>query len=275
MTAVAPELFVRLAPVPPGTGVIALARRPRVDPAAILAAPDPEPVVLLDRPSHLGNVGAVVRVAAAAGAAAVLTTGPLDPWHPAALRGAAGLHFALPVARLARLPATARPLVTLDPRGEPLGRAAIPPSAVLVVGAERGGVSPDLCARAATRVRDPDARGRLQPQPRDGGGGRPLRDGAPACLPGWWSVTGTSGPAGACIRNSTSQGACHARRAALLLRGQPERHRDPMQAQGGTPNPTPDLPPSGPIPDTPMPDPDVPPGPGNSPSPTPDLPPGR
>ena len=37
-TAVAPELFVRLAPVPPGTGVIALARRPRVDPAAILAA---------------------------------------------------------------------------------------------------------------------------------------------------------------------------------------------------------------------------------------------
>ena len=154
-TAVAPELFVRLAPVPPGTGVIALAQRPRVDPAAILAAPDPEPVVLLDHPSHLGNVGAVVRVAAAAGAAAVLTTGPLDPWHPAALRGAAGLHFALPVARIARLPATARPLVTLDPGGEPLGRAAIPPGAVLVVGAERGGVSPDLAARAAARLAIP------------------------------------------------------------------------------------------------------------------------
>jgi RNA methyltransferase, TrmH family len=154
-TAVTSELFARLAPVPPGTGVIALAQRPRVDPAAILAAPDPEPVVLLDHPSHLGNVGAVVRVAAAAGAAAVLTTGPLDPWHPAALRGAAGLHFALPVARIARLPATARPLVTLEPGGEPLGRTAIPPGAVLVVGAERGGVSPDLRARASARVAIP------------------------------------------------------------------------------------------------------------------------
>ena len=49
----------------------------------------------------------------------------------------------------------------------------------------------------------------------------------------------------------------------------------PTQAQGGTPNPTPDLPPSGPNPDAPIPDPDVPPGPGDPPNPTPDLPPGR
>jgi len=46
----------------------------------------------------MGNVGACVRVAAAAGAAAVLTTGENDPWFPDAVRGAAGLHFALPVA---------------------------------------------------------------------------------------------------------------------------------------------------------------------------------
>ncbi len=35
--------------------------------------------------------------------ARVLTTGSHDPWHPDALRGAAGLHFALPVARLEEL----------------------------------------------------------------------------------------------------------------------------------------------------------------------------
>ena len=46
----------------------------------------------------MGNMGACVRVAAAADAAGVLTTGGNDPWHPDALRGAAGLHFALPVA---------------------------------------------------------------------------------------------------------------------------------------------------------------------------------
>ncbi len=41
-----------------------------------------------------------MRVAAAADVAGVLTTGVHDPWDPAALRGSAGLHFALPVARL-------------------------------------------------------------------------------------------------------------------------------------------------------------------------------
>ena len=52
------------------------------------------PVVLLEDPRDLGNMGACVRVAAAADAAGVLSTGSHDPWHPDALRGAAGLHYA-------------------------------------------------------------------------------------------------------------------------------------------------------------------------------------
>ena len=67
----------------------------------------------------MGNMGACVRVAAAADAAGVLTTGSNDPWHPEALRGAAGLHFALPVAAVDELPAGDRPLVAIDPEGEP------------------------------------------------------------------------------------------------------------------------------------------------------------
>ena len=55
------------------------------------------PSLLLEAPRHLGNLGACVRVAAAAAPASpVLTTGEQDPWHPDALRGSAGLHFALP-----------------------------------------------------------------------------------------------------------------------------------------------------------------------------------
>lgn len=155
---VAAALFARLAPVAPATGVIAIARRPpAVEVGALLAAPGaPAPVVLLEAPGDLGNLGAVVRVAAAAGAAAVLTTGRHDPWHPAALRGSAGLHFALPlVARVEGPPPWPpdRPLVALDPAGAPL--ASLPPRAVLAFGGERAGLSPALLAAAARRVAIP------------------------------------------------------------------------------------------------------------------------
>jgi RNA methyltransferase, TrmH family len=160
-----PAVFDLLAPVAPATGVLALAHRPEVDIATLLAARGgAAPLVLLQRPGDLGNLGAVVRVAAAAGAAGVLTTGRHDPWHPAALRGSAGLHFALPVARVEALPPTpARPLVALHPSGRPLplppGAEPLPPVAVLAFGAERDGLDADLLARADRRVAIPMRRG--------------------------------------------------------------------------------------------------------------------
>jgi tRNA G18 (ribose-2'-O)-methylase SpoU len=152
---VSPVLFARLAPNPPATGVLALAHRPAVDMAALLTGPDRGRSVLLRNSSDLGNIGAVVRVAAAAGAAAVLTTGRHDPWHPTALRGSAGLHFAVPVARLDDLPRLARPLVAVDPSGERLGARPLPAGALLVFGSERDGLGADLLARAEYRVAIP------------------------------------------------------------------------------------------------------------------------
>lgn len=149
------SLLAELVRAPAGVPVAAIARRPVVDPAAVLAQRDAAPVVLLDRPTHLGNVGAVVRVAAAAGAAGVLATGPHDPWHPAALRGSAGLHFALPVARLGDLPTVARPMIAFDAEGEPLGRAPLPAGALLAFGSERRGLGPELRARADRLVAIP------------------------------------------------------------------------------------------------------------------------
>ena len=142
-------------PRPPHTEVVALARRPAFSPAAALAARPQRPVVLLEDPRNLGNVGAVVRVAAAADAAAVVTTGPRDPWDRTAVRGAAGLHFALPVGVLGGDLAGAlagRPLVALDPGGEPLAAAPLPAGAVLAFGTERHGLSAALLARAERRV---------------------------------------------------------------------------------------------------------------------------
>jgi RNA methyltransferase, TrmH family len=146
--------FADLSPSPHPTGVIALARRPDVDVRAALDAPGPAPVVLLDRPTHHGNIGAVVRVAAAAGARAVLMTGPHDPWHPASLRGGAGLQFALPTTRIDDLPATDRPVLALDPNGEPLGATA-PARALLLFGSERRGIGPRLLERAQHRLAIP------------------------------------------------------------------------------------------------------------------------
>jgi TrmH family RNA methyltransferase len=147
------SVFAELAPVPPDTGVIAIATRAEVDVAAVLDRPSPAPVVLLEAPAHLGNLGSVVRVAAAAGAAAVLTTGPQDPWHPTALRGSAGLHFALPVARVDAVPTPGnRPLLAIHPDGECLRPEMLPDGAVLAFGSERRGLSGGVLAAADGQV---------------------------------------------------------------------------------------------------------------------------
>jgi RNA methyltransferase, TrmH family len=150
--AVAAETVAELVPQAPRTGVVAIARRPEIDIAAVIAGQRPEPLVLLEDPRTMGNMGACVRVAAAADAAGVLTTGTNDPWHPDALRGAAGLHFALPVAAVGELPASDRPLVAIDPGGEDLRSAELPARAILAFGTERYGLSAALLERADSRL---------------------------------------------------------------------------------------------------------------------------
>jgi len=108
--------------------------------------------VVLDDPRHPGNAGAVIRVAAAAGASGVAVTGMLDPWHPAVLRGSAGLHYALPVLSVADTEVTG-PVLVLDADGQEL--SGVPDDAVLVVGSERAGVGAAWRARADQVVRLP------------------------------------------------------------------------------------------------------------------------
>jgi TrmH family RNA methyltransferase len=154
--AVAPEIVAACAPVAPPTGVVAIARRPPFSLVGLLDDPRAAPVVLLEDPRHLGNLGACVRVAAAADAAGLLTVAGHDPWHPDALRGAAGLHFALPVARVETLALGGdRPLVAVDPDGDVLRVAELPLRATLAFGSERHGLSDALLARADARVRIP------------------------------------------------------------------------------------------------------------------------
>ncbi|MEV7613060.1 TrmH family RNA methyltransferase [Streptomyces sp. NPDC089799] len=132
------------------TRVAALAVRP--DAAAGRAAldrmPRSAPVVLLDNPRNLGNVGAVVRLAAGFGATGVVTRGDLDPWHPNVVRAGAGLHYATAVARVTLEGLPPGPLYALDPEGADIRSLVLPDDAVLAFGSERQGLSAELRERA-------------------------------------------------------------------------------------------------------------------------------
>jgi len=78
--------------------------------------------------------------------------------EPDALRGAAGLHFAVPVARIAGLDVLdtgRRTLLALDPDGEPIAPAELPERALLAFGTERHGLSDELLERADARISIP------------------------------------------------------------------------------------------------------------------------
>jgi TrmH family RNA methyltransferase len=149
------ETLARLVPLVPRTGVVAIARRPAFDLSAVLATPREAPIVLLEDPRNMGNIGACVRVAAAADAAALITTGEHDPWFPDAVRGGAGLHFALPVSAIEALPESDRPLLAIDPEGEEMRPDEMPPRALLAFGTERHGLTGGLIERADARVSIP------------------------------------------------------------------------------------------------------------------------
>jgi RNA methyltransferase, TrmH family len=126
---------------PHHTGVVGVAKRPIYELSDI--GQSNSPCVFLEDPRNYGNLGAVVRVAAAASAAGVLVSGAAEVWQPEAVRGSAGLHFALPVLRsgIGNLRELSRPLIACDPEGIPLAEASLPPNSIYAFGTERNGLT--------------------------------------------------------------------------------------------------------------------------------------
>ena len=138
----------------PASPVLAIGPALRAGVLDVLTAPTGAPIVVLEEPRHPGNVGAAIRVAAAAGAAAVLTSGTLDPWTAPVVRSAAGLHYALRVGQLPGAVAgldTERQVVALDPAAEPLDPAELEPGTIFVFGGERHGLRDATLERADRR----------------------------------------------------------------------------------------------------------------------------
>jgi TrmH family RNA methyltransferase len=134
------ETFGRVSQRAPASPVLAVAdtrRRP------VEAIGDGLAVVLYD-PRHAGNAGAVIRVAAAAGAAAVIVLGELDPWSPAVVRASAGLHYALEVCHGTWPLALDRPLLAFDANDDTAPFEALPRNAALVFGSERFGLPDEV-----------------------------------------------------------------------------------------------------------------------------------
>ena len=123
------------------------------------------PSVFLEGVQDAGNVGAVIRSAAAFGAGeVVLDRHCADPWSPKVLRAGQGGHFALQITQVESLQSVlqsfpGRVVCTVPRGGQPLREADLSGRLGWLFGAEGAGVSPDLQARAAARITIPLAEG--------------------------------------------------------------------------------------------------------------------
>lgn len=123
------------------------------------------PCVFLEGVQDAGNVGAIVRSAAAFGARAlVLDRGCADPWSPKALRAGMGGHFALQLHEAPDLASEldrfeGRIVCALPRAGAPLAEADLSGPIGWLFGSEGRGVSASLQGRAALLVSIPTAPG--------------------------------------------------------------------------------------------------------------------
>lgn len=160
------QVIAAMSPVRQHTGVVAIAKAAPAMLDEVFGAPGAL-VLALAGIQDPGNVGAIVRTAAAAGATGVVAMdGSADPYGWKALRGAMGGTFRLPVARRATLDAitaAARTancrLIAAVPRGgTPLPRVDLRQPCALLLGAEGGGLDATLAEAAEERVTIPMAR---------------------------------------------------------------------------------------------------------------------
>lgn len=143
------EILATLCDADSPRGVLAVARLPRLGRVALPARPSL--TVFVDGLQDPGNLGALARVAEAAGAdALVLAPGCVHANHPRALRASAGSLLRLPVAsgvgarELQRHQPEASWAALVPRGGQSLWQAALPAPLVISLGAEGPGLGAEV-----------------------------------------------------------------------------------------------------------------------------------
>jgi len=160
VTQLSDALFRSLSTVDSPTGILAAVLTPQAKPVP----PDAPLVLLLEDVQDPGNVGALIRSAAAAGAGhVVLSRTCAFAWSPKVLRSAMGGHFALNIVEgvdlvdfVARYKGDVIALAGGAPRS--LYDLDLRDACAFIVGNEGAGITPQLAARATRQARIPTSR---------------------------------------------------------------------------------------------------------------------
>lgn len=135
------------------TGLLGIFNRPKDSELRI----EQGSCVLLDDPRDLDNIGAVIRVCAAANIQNLIVIGNSNAWNSRAIRAGAGLQFALNISQNPEaLPDL--PIISFDERGVELNnelKQQLPTTAIYVFGSERDGISDKFKSASTTIVRLP------------------------------------------------------------------------------------------------------------------------
>ena len=163
VTLVSAQVMDAISPVRSSSAIVALAERPESGRAQLYRRASPVVVVAVDVQDP-GNVGAIVRVAEAAGATGVVAAGAsANPFGWKALRGSMGSALRLPVAAgLEAQEAVAearrhrcRIVATVPRDGRHLFDANLAGPLALLIGGEGRGLPPEIAAAADERVTIP------------------------------------------------------------------------------------------------------------------------
>lgn len=148
-------MFAEITPVATSTGVLALVDIPK------LAIPEaPSFALMLEDIQDPGNMGSMLRTAAAAGVEVVyLSEACTDAWSPKALRGGQGAQFVLPIIERANLIAALQNFkgvsfaTVID--GDSLYEQDLTQATAFVMGNEGAGLRKQTIAAATTKISIP------------------------------------------------------------------------------------------------------------------------
>jgi TrmH family RNA methyltransferase len=146
-------------------GVLAIAHQPIRSLTALTLGPAVR-LLVLDGIQDPGNVGTLVRTAAALGVSALVALpGTVDLWNAKVVRSAVGTHFqfaaldAMPIELMAFLATQRIEMWGTDAAGTPLGEVTPPTRLAVAMGNEGAGLSAELRARCSHVVSLPMAPG--------------------------------------------------------------------------------------------------------------------